>query len=106
MDRYDSIIIGAGHNGLVCAGYLAKGGQRVLVLEASDVAGGLGASREFHPGFRVSAGAHLLYMLDKNVREELALESAGLSFSQQDINTVALAADGNPLDVDRPATAL
>jgi phytoene dehydrogenase-like protein len=54
LDRYDSIIIGAGHNGLVCATYLAKSGQHVLVLEASTTPGGLGASREFHPGFHAS----------------------------------------------------
>ena len=47
LDRYDSVIIGAGHNGLVCAAYLARAGQRVLVLEAAEVAGGLAADREF-----------------------------------------------------------
>ena len=52
LNRVDSIIIGAGHNGLVCAAYLAKKGQSVLVLESSDTVGGLAASREFHPGFK------------------------------------------------------
>jgi len=55
LTRYDSIVIGAGHNGLVCAAYLVKSGQRVLVLEASDTVGGLGGSREFHPCFHASA---------------------------------------------------
>ena len=54
MTRYDSIIIGAGHNGLVCAAYLAKGGQRVLVLEAAETPGGLAAGREFYPDFHAS----------------------------------------------------
>lgn len=54
MNQYDSIVIGAGHNGLVCATYLAQGGQRVLVLEAADTPGGLAAGREFHPGFHAS----------------------------------------------------
>src|SRR6056297_2837886 len=54
VDRYDSIIIGAGHNGLTCAAYLARAGQHVLVVEASSEVGGLAATREFHPGFRAS----------------------------------------------------
>lgn len=93
------IIIGAGHNGLTCAAYLAKAGKQVTVVEAAEQVGGAAITREFAPGYRVSAGAHLLYMLDKNVREELSLESAGLSFSQLDMSTVALAADGNHLHI-------
>jgi len=79
-DRYDSIIIGAGHNGLVCAAYLAKSGQRVLVLEASDTAGGLGRSREFHPGFHASAAHSISHFSDK-VASDLKLESHGLEWT-------------------------
>jgi len=57
--KFDTIIIGAGHNGLVCASYLAKAGQKVLVLEAAETLGGLARTREFYPGFRVSV-AHSL----------------------------------------------
>ncbi len=92
-----TVIIGAGHNGLICAAYLAKAGKQVTILEAAEQVGGAAITREFAPGFKVSAGAHLLYLLDKRVRKELSLDSAGLSFSQQNMKTTALAEDGNHL---------
>ena len=54
MTDYDAIIIGAGHNGLICGSYLAKAGQRVLILDARDQAGGCASTREVAPGFRMS----------------------------------------------------
>ena len=57
------MIVGAGHNGLVCATYLARAGRSVLVLEAAEEVGGAAVTREFSPGFRVSAGAHLLHSM-------------------------------------------
>ena len=56
--NYDAIIIGAGHNGLVAACYLAKSGLKTLVLEAREVVGGGAVTEEIHPGFRVSALDH------------------------------------------------
>jgi len=78
---------------LVCAAYLAKGGQRVLVLEASDAAGGLGASREFHPGFHASA-AHSVGHFSKTVAGDLSLGSHGFEATSKPLPTVGLSADG------------
>ncbi len=89
------IIIGAGHNSLVCAAYLAKAGHQVTVFEAADHIGGAAITREFAPGFRVSAGAHLLYLLDEGIRNELGLESHGLKMAKTGMDTVALDAGGN-----------
>ena len=81
MARYDSIIIGAGHNGLVCAAYLAKSGQRVLVLEASGAPGGLAAGREFHPGFHASVAQSVSHFSQK-VADDLKLTSHGFAASE------------------------
>ncbi len=91
------IIIGAGHNGLVCATYLAKAGREVLVLEASDRVGGATITREFAPGYRVSACAHLSYLLDASISRELRLAEHGLKLARADLRTVALATEGNHL---------
>ena len=92
-ERYNSIIIGAGHNGLICATYLAQQGQRVLVLEASDVVGGLAAKREFHPGFHASV-AHSISHFPAKIARDLKLEAHGLKSYTEPLATVGLAADG------------
>jgi phytoene dehydrogenase-like protein len=92
LARYDSIIIGAGHNGLVCAAYLAQSGQRVLVLEASDAAGGLGASREFHPGFHASV-AHSVSHFSKKVADDLKLSSYSYKTTPNSLPTIGLSVD-------------
>ena len=91
---YDAIVIGAGHNGLVCAAYLAKSGRKVLVLEAASEPGGAAATREFSEGFKVSSGAHLLTQLNPDVAKDLALEQHGLQYAARNLKTVALAQDG------------
>jgi phytoene dehydrogenase-like protein len=94
LKRYDSIIIGAGHNGLVCAAYLAKHGQSVLVLESADKPGGLAASREFHSGFSAPV-AHSVNHFSEKIAKDLALESHGLKASAQALPMVGLSPDGN-----------
>jgi phytoene dehydrogenase-like protein len=90
-ERYDAIIVGAGHNGLVCAAMLAKAGRHVLVLEASSQVGGAAITREFADGYSVSTCAHLLYQLQPEVRRELGLR---IRYASEDMATVALGADG------------
>jgi phytoene dehydrogenase-like protein len=95
--RYDCIVVGAGHNGLVCALYLARAGRSVLVLEAGEQVGGAAITREFAPGFQVSAGAHLLHLMPPRLMQELNLSAHGLKFAAERLKTVALAADGGHL---------
>ena len=99
-DSFDNIIIGAGHNGLVCAAYLARAGRSVLVLEANEQVGGAAITREFAPGFSVSAGAHLLCLFSPDIVSDLGLDGHGLNLAASDLNTVALSADGNHLTLD------
>lgn len=89
MDRYDSIIVGAGHNGLVCAAYLAQSGQRVLVLEASAASGGLGAQREFHPGFHASV-AHSVSHFSQKIVSDLKLTSHGYDGTAKTLPTIGM----------------
>jgi phytoene dehydrogenase-like protein len=86
-DHYDAIVVGAGHNGLVCASLLAKAGKRVLVLEASSRVGGAAVTREFADGYSVSACAHLLYQLQPSVRKDLGLKPR---YARDALDTIAL----------------
>lgn len=91
--RYDSIVVGGGHNGLVCAAYLARGGRSVLVLEAAERVGGAAVTREFAPGFRVSACAHLLHLMPPALMRDLGLHRQGLRLAAERLPTVALSPD-------------
>jgi phytoene dehydrogenase-like protein len=96
LTEFDSIIIGAGHNGLVCAAYLARGGQKVLVIEAADGPGGLVAPREFHPGFHASVAHSVGHFSDK-VAADLDLPSHG--YTATPIPTVGLGAAGAAIEI-------
>ena len=93
MHHYDTIIIGGGHNGLVCSAYLAKKGHHVLVLEASDNLGGLAETREFHPGFKASV-AHSISNFSTKVAKDLNLSAYGFTNGATPLTTVGLNASG------------
>jgi phytoene dehydrogenase-like protein len=74
----DVVIIGGGHNGLVCAAYLAAAGLKVTVLERRAVVGGAAVTEEFHPGFRNSVAAYTVSLLNPKVIRDLELARHGL----------------------------
>ncbi|MBC8050336.1 MAG: NAD(P)/FAD-dependent oxidoreductase [Chitinophagales bacterium] len=78
MASYDAIIIGAGHNGLVCAAYLAKHGMKPLVLERRHVIGGAAVTEEIAPGFRASIFSYMMSILHPRIQADLNLRAHGL----------------------------
>ncbi len=74
----DVLIVGAGHNGLVCAWYLAARGLKVTMLERRHLVGGAAVTEEFHPGFRNSVAAYTVSLLNLKVSQDLDLRRHGL----------------------------
>ena len=81
---YDAVIVGAGHNGLVTAGYLARAGLRVLVLESRGVVGGACVTEEIFPGFKFSTTSYLCSLLQEKVIRELELAKFGYQVYPKD----------------------
>jgi phytoene dehydrogenase-like protein len=94
---YDVIVIGAGHNGLACAGYLARGGLRVKVVERRGVVGGAAVTEEFHPGFRNSVCSYVVSLLHPNVIADLDLFGHGLEIIKRPSDTFSMLPDGRHL---------
>src|SRR3954466_509790 len=78
MMDLDAVVIGAGHNGLTCAYYLAKKGLKVAVLESAGTVGGAAVTDEFLPGFKNSAASYTVSLLNPKVIRDLQLERHGL----------------------------
>lgn len=100
-EQYDTIVVGAGHNGLVTAGYLAKAGQKVLVLEGRDRVGGAASTEEVFPGFRVDTGAHRSGGLSNTVLDDLDLAGHGLELLDADPCGFVPTQEGPPLTLWR-----
>ncbi|MDH5747873.1 MAG: NAD(P)/FAD-dependent oxidoreductase, partial [Rhodospirillales bacterium] len=93
----DVIIIGAGHNGLACAAYLARAGLAVKVLERRDVIGGAAVTQEFHPGFRNSVCAYTVSLLNPKVILDLDLAGHGLRILERPVSNFLPLQDGRTL---------
>jgi phytoene dehydrogenase-like protein len=95
--RYDAVIIGGGHNGLVAACYLAGAGLSVAVLERAPVVGGAAVTEELIPGFRVSTGSYVLSLMPRRILDDLDLWSAGLQYLARDPRIFVPLPDGTSL---------
>src|SRR5438309_6295640 len=94
---YDAVIIGGGHNGLVCAAYLAMAGRKVVVLERRGVVGGAAVTEEFHPGFRNSVAAYTVSLLNPQIVADLRLAEHGLRIVERRAQNFLPAPDGSYL---------
>ena len=93
----DVVIIGGGHNGLVCAAYLAEAGLKVTVLERRHVVGGAAVTEEFHPGFRNSVASYTVSLLNPKIIRDLALAAHGLRIVEREVLNFLPLPDGRYL---------
>src|SRR5689334_3419021 len=100
----DALIIGGGHNGLVCAAYLAAAGLKVTVLERRGVVGGAAVTEEFHPGFRNSVAAYTVSLLNPKVIRDLELPKYGLRVVERLVSNFLPTEDGRYLMVGEGRT--
>lgn len=95
--RYDAIIVGAGHNGLVTAAYLAKAGLKVLVLERREIVGGCCVTEEIWPGFKVSTAAYVNSLLRPEIIRDLELKKHGFQMLPRNPSSFTPFPDGRYL---------
>ncbi len=104
-DAFDVVVIGGGHNGLVCAAYLGAAGLRVVVLERREVVGGAAVTEEFVPGFRNSVAAYTVSLLNPKVIRDLELADHGLRIVERRISNFLPLGDAGYLKVGGGRTA-
>jgi phytoene dehydrogenase-like protein len=97
MNETDVVIIGAGHNGLTCAAYLAMAGLRVKVVDRRNVVGGAAVTEEFYPGFRNSVAAYTVSLLNPRIIADLKLSDHGLRIVERRAQNFLPAPDGSYL---------
>lgn len=95
--RWDAVVIGAGHNGLVAGAYLARGGLRTLILERRPVLGGACVTEELWPGYRISRAAYVAGLLRPRVVNELGLHGRGLRLLRREPSSYTPLPDGSGL---------
>src|SRR5690554_5578618 len=93
-ETHDVLMVGGGHNGLVCAAYLAAAGLTVTVLERRGVVGGAAVTEEFHPGFRNSTASYTVSLLDRSVIADLQLVRHGLRVVERPFSNFLPLPDG------------
>ncbi len=95
--RFDCIVIGAGHNGLLTAAYLARAGKRVCVLERRDVIGGCSVTEELWPGYKISTASYVVSLLLPEIIQELKLRENGLQILPRNPSSFTPTGDGRSL---------
>lgn len=95
--NYDAVIIGGGHNGLVCAFYLAKAGLKTVICERRSIVGGAAVTEEFHPGFRNSVASYTVSLLNPEVIADMGLKEKGLKIVKRPISNFLPIDDTNYL---------
>src|SRR5437870_2321081 len=95
--KFDCVVIGGGHNGLVAAAYLARGGKRVCVLERRHIVGGCSVTEELWPGFKVSVASYVISLFRPEIIRDLRLKQYGLNILPRNPSSFTPLLDGRSL---------